>query len=63
MARVRNHVIYSDNQDILRRLREEYEMLGRDTELAEGRLTVLALPRGTRTRKQKQQAAKSSKRR
>lgn len=45
MARPKNHVIYSKDQEDLKRLRDEYEMLGRKTELKPGQLIVLALPR------------------
>lgn len=45
MSRQRNHVIYDKDQAKLVRLREEYESLGRQTKLEDGRLIVLALPR------------------
>ena len=45
MARQRNHVIRSSDQEDLKRLKEEYESLGRDTKLTQGELIVLALPR------------------
>lgn len=45
MARPRNHVIYSQDRDLLLRLSEEYAMLGRENRLEEGKLTVFALPR------------------
>lgn len=47
----KNHVIYSKDQADLKRLREEYEMLGRYCTLDEGVLTVFALdPRHGRKR-------------
>jgi len=62
--RVRNHIIYSTSEAELVRLQEEYISLGRDAklELKEGKLTVFAIPRGSRSRKQKHQDAKRKKR-
>jgi len=62
--RVRNHIIYSTSEAELVRLQEEYVSLGRDAklELKEGKLTVFAIPRGSRSRKQKRQDAKRKKR-
>jgi len=39
----KNHVIYSNDQADLKRLQEEYEMLGRYCTLGQGILTVFAL--------------------
>jgi hypothetical protein len=44
MAKPKNHVIYDTDQETLVRLKEEYESLGRQTKLEDGRLIVLALP-------------------
>ena len=45
MAKPKNHYIYDSNQETLKRLQEEYQMLGRDTRLSDGVLVVLALPK------------------
>lgn len=44
MAKVRNYVIYRTDQKDLERLREEYELGGRQTKLEDGRLIVFARP-------------------
>ncbi len=44
MAKPKNHVITNSDQGELVRLQEEYEMLGRQTKLVEGKLIVFALP-------------------
>lgn len=54
MARPRNHVIYNSDQDELKRLAEEYQMLGRDIDLTPGKLVVYALPKRKKVVKQKQ---------
>lgn len=56
--RHRNHIIYSENQADLVRLKEEYEMLGRYTKLITGVLTIFALQPNARTRKQKKADSK-----
>jgi hypothetical protein len=43
--KVRNYVITSNDQADLVRLNDEYQMIGRETELTDGKLVVLALPR------------------
>jgi hypothetical protein len=45
MAKMKNHVIYDNDQVTLTRLAEEYAMLGRDVKIEQGRLTVFAIPR------------------
>lgn len=50
--RHRNHVIYSNDQNDLARLKEEYEMLGRQCKLITGVLTVFALPQRSNKPKQ-----------
>jgi hypothetical protein len=59
----KNQVIYSEDNDKLKRLQEEYTMIGFDTSLAPGALTVYAVPRNARSRKQKQQDSKRKPRR
>ena len=54
----KNQVIYSEDQAKLKRLQEEYTMIGFDTKLINGKLIVFAKPRGAMSRKQKRQAAK-----
>jgi hypothetical protein len=44
MAKQKNHVITLKDQSELERLREEYEMLGRQTKLEIGKLIIFALP-------------------
>lgn len=51
MAQPKNHVIHDKNQDELVRLQEEYDMLGRETKLEQGRLIVFALPQKRRDRR------------
>lgn len=41
--RARNHVIYGDD-DTLRRLKADYDFIGRPCEVQDGRLVVFALP-------------------
>lgn len=48
--KARNHVIYDKDQDTLIRLASEYKMIGRDYDLEEGKLTILALPRRKKRR-------------
>ncbi len=60
--RVRNHIIYSTSATELQRLYEEYKSIGRDAKLEEGKLTIFAIPRNARSRKQKRQDAKRNKR-
>lgn len=51
MAKHRNHVIWSSDQAELKRLKEEYEMLGRFCKLGTDNLIVFALdPRAGRKR-------------
>ena len=45
MAKSKNHVIYDDDFDKLKRLAEEYRSIGRDVEIEQGKLIVLAYPR------------------
>lgn len=49
--KTKNYVIYSDDQETLRRLKSEYDFIGRQNEIFEDRLVVFALPQ----KKQKQQ--------
>ncbi len=55
---VNNKHIYSDNQDELKTLREEYAMIGFDTTLESGKLTVYALKR-KKPKKKKDEDEKS----
>ncbi len=43
-----NQYVYSDDQNYLARLAEEYAMLGRATRLENGKLTVFCLARKSR---------------
>lgn len=43
MVKIRNHRIYSDDQEFLLRLADDYEFLGRRYRLERGQLTVFAL--------------------
>lgn len=49
--RPRNKRIYSLDKEYLTRLREEYTLLGFDTSLERGMLTVYALPRKRKRKK------------
>jgi len=42
-----NYVYYSSDEQLLRRLEEEYKMTGRDVQRYEDRIVVFALPRKT----------------
>lgn len=44
-AKIKNRKIYSDDQEYLIRLREDYSYIGYDTSLEDGELTVYAIPR------------------
>jgi hypothetical protein len=48
MAKVKNQTIYSNDQEDLQRLEEEYRMIGFDTKLERNKLIIYALPRGKR---------------
>lgn len=61
--RSRNQVIYSEDESKLARLAEEYISIGFDVEKEKDRLTVFAIPRKAKSRKQKRQESKSIKRR
>ncbi len=39
-----NHVIYHADQDYLKTLKEEYEILGRETKISQGSLTIFSRP-------------------
>lgn len=57
MAKHKNQVITRKDPQELIRLKEEYEMIGRQTKLEEGQLIVFALPQ----RKQKEKRPRKSK--
>lgn len=59
MARARNKRIYSTNREMLVTLREEFIMLGFDTRLDPGMLTIFTLPR-RRKRKRKDEKVKEA---
>lgn len=53
MAKPKNHVITNSDQELLVRLQEEYDMIGRDTKLEQGKLIVFALPQKKKQDKDK----------
>jgi hypothetical protein len=60
MARIRNKRIYSDNPQLLKDLQEEYrEYGGWDTEINGDTLTIFALNRKLKSRKEKKRDKKS----
>lgn len=64
MSAVKNHTIYDTDINTLKRLCDEYKLLGRDAQVyeKENKLVVFALPRGSKSRKRKRQDAKKAKR-
>jgi hypothetical protein len=53
MAKHKNQIITNSDQQELIRLKEEYEMIGRQTRLEKGQLTVFALPQKRKINKGK----------
>jgi hypothetical protein len=53
MAKPKNHIITSKDQSELVRLKEEYDMIGRETKLEQGKLTIFALPQKRNREKSK----------
>lgn len=57
-----NYNFYSTDKELLKRLAEEYIMIGRDVQIYADKITVFAIPRGSKSRKQRNQDAKRNKR-
>lgn len=55
--KIKNHRIYSDDQEWLKRVAEDYDFIGRRYRLEQGQLTVFALQ--TRPKKRKSDKAKT----
>ncbi len=53
LMKARNLVIYSDDQEDLKRLADDYRFIGRDVMIEDGKLTVFAIHRKLKTRKQR----------
>lgn len=49
----KNQYIYSDNEEVLKSLEEDYVLLGRGVKREPGRLTVYALPRRNKKKSKK----------
>lgn len=60
MAKIKNKHIHSDDQEYLKALQEEYRDYGGwDTELKQGQLTIFAINRKLKSRKEKKREKKS----
>jgi len=52
MTAIKNYYVYNTNEEVLKRLRDEYEFIGRECSLdtATGTLVVYALPTKRKTK-------------
>lgn len=60
--RIKNLTIYSDDAKFLSRLSEEYTSIGFDNLVEDDKITIFAIPRKAKSRKQKRKEMQASKR-